>query len=194
MSDELKRSLEDAEVVMFGNYCYMIHPLLDGFPQINPKLLEQTTDRMVEVLQSFDECDFVVTIEAMGIHLASAVCLKLKKPLLIIRKRRYGREDEVELNKKTGYQQSSLYINGLKKNSRVVLIDDVISTGGTMSAVLRGLRELDVEVVGVVAVVDKSGLSFKLQEEFDIPVVALEYVKVLKEGVRVISKEESKNG
>jgi len=194
MSDELKKSLENAEVVMFGNYCYMIHPLLDGFPQIDPKLLEQTASRMVDVLKDWEDFDFVVTIEAMGIHLASAVCLKIDKPLLIVRKRRYGRKDEVELNKKTGYQQSSLYINALKKNSRVVLIDDVISTGGTMSAVLQALDEMNIKVVGVVAVVDKSSVSFKLQDEFDVPVVALEYVKVKKEGVRVISKEESKNG
>ncbi len=194
MSDELKQSLKDAKVVMFNQYCYMIHPLLDGFPKIDLSLLDEVSTRMVDIIKQWDDFDVVVTIEAMGIHLATAVCLKINKPLLIIRKRRYGVDGEQELFQKTGYGKSSLFLNGLKPNSRVVVIDDVISTGATLRAILPALAKNDAKVLGVVAVVDKSGISAQLQQEFCLPVVPLEYVKVSPQGVKVVSKEEMGNG
>ena len=194
MSEKLKQSLKDAKVVNFDGYCYMIHPLLDGFPKIDPVLLDEVSTRMVEIIEHWDDFDVVVTIEAMGIHLATAVCLKMNKPLLIIRKRRYGVEAEQELIQKTGYGKSSLFLNGLKPNSRVVVIDDVISTGATLRAVLHALGKNDAKVLGVVSVVDKSGISTQLQQEFCLPVAPLEYVKVSSQGVKIVSKEEIGNG
>ena len=194
MSEKLKQSLKEAKVVMFDEYCYMIHPLLDGFPKIDPILLDEVSTRMVGIIKQWDDFDVVLTIEAMGIHLATAVCLKMDKPLLIIRKRRYGLKDEQELFQKTGYGKSSLFLNGLNINSRVVVIDDVISTGGTLRAVLPALIKKDVKVLGVVALIDKSGISNQLQKEFCLPVVPLEYVKVSSKGVKIVSKEQAGNG
>ncbi len=190
MSEKLKQSLRDAKVVNFDGYCYMIHPLLDGFPKIDPVILDDVSTRMVEIIKQWDDIDAVVTIEAMGIHLATALCLKINKPLLIIRKRRYGVEGEQELFQKTGYGKSSLFLNGFKPKSRVVVIDDVISTGSTLRAVLSALVKNDAKVLGVVAVVDKSGISAQLQQEFCLPVVPLEYVKVSPQGVKIVSKGE----
>jgi adenine phosphoribosyltransferase len=61
-----------------------------------------------------NKIDKIVTMEAMGIPLATALSLKLKIPFVIIRKRTYGLPGEIDVEQITGYSKSKLYINGLK--------------------------------------------------------------------------------
>ena len=62
--------------------------------------------------------------------LALMLSLQLGIPFTIIRKREYGLPGEVSIEQVTGYSKSKMYVNGLKKSDRVVIVDDVLSTGG----------------------------------------------------------------
>jgi len=51
-----------------------------------------------------------------------------------------------------------MYINDVEEGDRVLVLDDVLSTGGTMKAILDALTdEVGAEVVDVVAVIKKAG-------------------------------------
>ena len=75
------------------------------------------------------EVDKIVCMEAMGIHIATAL-YKNEVPFVVIRKRVYGLEGEVSVHQTTGYSQGQLYINGLKKGDRILLVDDVVTQEG----------------------------------------------------------------
>src|SRR5690606_2734159 len=94
-------------------------------------------------------------IEAMGIHIATALSLKMDIPFGVVRKRFYGLEGEVDVHQVTGYSTGELYINGVREGERVMVVEDVVSTGGTMAAVLNALKSMGVKVVDVVAVIEK---------------------------------------
>jgi adenine phosphoribosyltransferase len=70
-------------------------------------------------------------------------------PMTVIRKREYKLPSEVAVHQTTGYSKGELYLNGVYKGDRVVIIDDVISTGGTMRALLQALDVAGAEVVDV---------------------------------------------
>jgi len=76
----------------------------------------------------------------MGIPIGIALSQITDIPLVIIRKRKYGLPGEVELSQVTGYSRSQLFLNGVKQGDRVIVVDDVISTGGTLLATLEGLK------------------------------------------------------
>ena len=135
-----------------GDYDYFIHPITDGIPLVKAEIMRSGGSHFSTTNTDVDK---IVCVEAMGIHIATALSLETGLPFVVVRKRQYGLEGEVDVHQVTGYSHGNLYINGLKKGERVILVDDVVSTGGTMTAVLNALKAMDVEVVDVIAVMEK---------------------------------------
>jgi adenine phosphoribosyltransferase len=162
MLERLKDSLIKSPVIKRGEYNYFIHPISDGVPSIDPRLVEEIADYITEIADL--NVDTILTIEAMGIPVANALSLKTGIPLTIVRKRPYFLEGEVELSQSTGYSKGALYINGLKKGDRVIIVDDVISTGGTLLALVKALRNIGVEISDVVCVIGRGEGRVKLRE------------------------------
>lgn len=166
----LRQSIQQAQVIKKGDYEYIIHPLTDGIPAIKMDLILEVIQAMKQRVQEFEPFDSIVTIEAMGIPLATLLAKELGKPLTIIRKRIYDLDDETRITQRTGYSTSNLTINGLKEGDRIMLVDDVISTGDTLRSVLQGLVSIKVQVQGVCLVFDKGENVSSLIEEFNIPI------------------------
>jgi adenine phosphoribosyltransferase len=163
MLEKLKASLINSPVIKRGEYNYFIHPISDGVPSMDPRLVEEISDYIIKITDT-KRVDSIVTIEAMGIPVATAISLKTGVPLTIVRKRPYFLEGEVELSQSTGYSKGVLYINGLKKGDRVIIVDDVISTGGTLFALVKALKGMGVEVLDVVSVIGRGSGYMKLKE------------------------------
>ena len=171
MLELLKHSLENAPVVKFQDYDYFVFSIADGIPTVQPDLFEEVIDAMAGMIEG--QYDRIVTVEAMGIHLAAGLSLKTGKPFTIIRKRKYSLPDEKEFEQVTGYSSRKMYINGLKRGDRIVLVDDLISTGGTITGILHALNQMGVEVVDVIIVIDKGTGRRKVEETFGIKIKTL---------------------
>jgi adenine phosphoribosyltransferase len=172
--NQLKKSLKEAPIVKRDKYSYVIHPLTDGIPNITPKLLNNVIDAMVGQLPP---CDVILTIEAMGIPIATALSLKTGIPFTIIRKRSYGLPGEVPIQQTTGYSSANLFINGLKRGDRVVIVDDVVSTGGTLVAVVKALKLMNVQVKKIIIAINKGNLT-DIEQKTGMPIHALVNIEV----------------
>ena len=175
----LKKSLQKAPIVKKGDYHYVVHPITDGIPEITPELLAEVTDEMKKLIESCGKIDRIVTMEAMGIPLATKLSVDMDIPFTIIRKREYGLPSEVSVEQVTGYSKAKLFINGLKKGDSIVIVDDVLSTGGTLRAVLSALRKMEVNVKGVFIAVDKGSRGKKITTEFRIDVHSLVEIDIV---------------
>ena len=60
------------------------------------------------------------------------------------------------IEKKTGYSASKLYINDIIPHERILLIDSIISTGGSFVATIKKLQEYSVEIVDAIAIIEKA--------------------------------------
>ena len=109
MLEEVKKSLEESPIVKKGEYNYFVNPISDGVPAMQPKMLRELV-RIVYKHADLD-VDKIVAVEAMGIHLATALSLATDIPFVVIRKREYGLEGESQVYQKTGYGSSNLFIN-----------------------------------------------------------------------------------
>lgn len=152
--DELLDSLQGVPIVDFGDYRYFVHPLTDGIPFIEPSLLRDVTNEIVRAVD-FDGVDRILAPEAMGIHLGAALALQVDIPLAIARKRRYGLSGEVSVAQVTGYDENELFINGIEADHAVVVVDDVVSTGGTRRAIIEALDAIEASLEAFVTVFDK---------------------------------------
>ncbi|MFC6903857.1 hypoxanthine/guanine phosphoribosyltransferase [Halalkalicoccus tibetensis] len=163
--EKLIASLDDAPIIDKDGYEYLVHPISNGVPMLEPALLREV---VVEVMQVADlAVDKIVAPEAMGIHLATALSLQTDIPLVVIRKRAYGLAGEVSLHQQTGYSESEMYINDVEEGDRVVVVDDMLSTGGTLAAICGALSDIGAEIVDVVVVLCKVGPSALDDTEFE---------------------------
>jgi adenine phosphoribosyltransferase len=148
MLDKLVESLETCPIVKRGDYNYFIHPITDGVPIVDPELLRDVCTAMIKVLD-LTGVEKIVVVEAMGIHIGSVLSTMTDIPMTIMRKREYKLPCEIAVHQTTGYSKGELYLNGVYKGDRVVIIDDVISTGGTMKALLKALEIAGAEIVDI---------------------------------------------
>ncbi|MFC6835115.1 hypoxanthine/guanine phosphoribosyltransferase [Halomarina ordinaria] len=153
--NRLRESLHEAPIVDKDGYEYLVHPISNGVPMLQPQLLREV---VVGVTRAADlDVDKIVAPEAMGIHLATALSLQTDIPLVVIRKRSYGLENEVALHQTTGYSESEMYINDVEAGDRVLVVDDLLSTGGTLAAICDAFDDIGAEVADIVVVIRKAG-------------------------------------
>tara|TARA_B100001750_G_scaffold145451_1_gene116152 strand:+ start:661 stop:1125 length:465 start_codon:yes stop_codon:yes gene_type:complete len=127
-------------------------------------VLRATRDLIVEMVD-WSKIDLIVSVEAMGLPLLAAVGDATGKPTVVIRKREYGMEGEVRVDVSTGYSQSTTYINDISPGERILIVDDVISTGGTLEPILTTLEDMGVILQDIVIAIEKGEGRERLTKE-----------------------------
>ena len=121
-----------------------------------------TVDKIVEITKNIN-FDKVIGIESRGFIFASAVAYKLSKPLILIRKKnklpaeRYSEDFELEYGKAT----IEIHKDSVKKNEKVIIIDDLIATGGTAGAAAKLVKKSGGEIAGFIFVINLFDLGGK---------------------------------
>ena len=129
-------------------------------------MLKAITELTVERVD-WENIDLLLGIEAMGLPLTAPLSMATGIPLVIARKRSYGLDGEVEIDQSTGYSKGAMYLNDIKQGERIAIVDDVLSTGGTLQAVIEGVRRAGAEVTDVIAVIEKGEGLKRLQGLYD---------------------------
>ena len=168
MLERVKNCIETSPVKIINGYRYIINPLIDGVSSMDPRTTKEITDEM-ERKGNFD-CDLILAPEAMGIPFGTLLSEHLGIPMSIVRKKSYGLPGELEIAVATGYSTSRQYINGVSKGTRVVIVDDVVSTGGTLRALVDGLRAIGAVIVDIVIALDKSSDLSSVEEMVGMPI------------------------
>jgi len=165
----MKKAYMDSLIVQKGDYPYFVNSLSDGNPEVTKELLEEV---MHAITSSSDlDCDVILAPEAMGIPYATALTMWTGIPFKIIRKRKFDLPDEITVEYSTGYSSSKMYINAIKPGVKAIIVDDVLSTGGTMKALVKALREHGVTVNEAIVILNKSPDIAALEEEIGIKIV-----------------------
>ena len=161
----LKESLLAAPIIWKGDYPYFIHPLTDGVPRLDPQVLTAVVE-LIEKRVPWESIDLMLGIEAMGLPLTSPLSMRNNKPQVVIRKRSYDLDGEVVIDQSTGYSKGSMFLNDIKKGERVLIVDDVLSTGGTLDAVISGVESIGALIESIVVVVEKGPGLKQLQQKY----------------------------
>ena len=151
---------------------------------MDPRVLEEVLDRIFDMMPM--DVDYLVGAEAMAIPLIVPLSLMTGIPYNVVRKRRYGLPGEVSVRQTTGYSEKELFINGLRKGDRVIVMDDVVSTGGTLRAIVKALRAMGVEVADIIVVIRKTDRLEELERDIRQKVRTLVSVEVRDGRVHVL--------
>lgn len=125
-------------------------------PRLFAGCIELLTDRVKP-----GEVDFVVGIDARGFIFAAAAALRLKAGFVPVRKKGklpyHTHEESYDLE--YGSNTIAVHIDAVHKGSRVLLVDDLLATGGTAAAAVQLLQKLGAQIVGVSFVIELAFLN-----------------------------------
>ncbi len=171
--------LAAAEVTDRHGYPYIVHPLMDGVPRVQPDLLRQWT-AWAKAQAPLKDATLLLAPEAMALPLAAPLSLEAGLPYVVARKRVYNRPGEKVLAPKTGYGMSSLYVNDVRAGDKVLVVDDVLSTGSTLDGLLAAVRSCGATPVGALVFLDKGDARATLESKHKVPIAVMRSVAIEK--------------
>ncbi len=101
----------------------------------NPEAFKFTNDKIIEIAKKF-EFDKVAAIESRGFVFASTVSYFLNKPFILLRKKDKLPSETHSVDFKLEYGEATIEVHkdSIEKNEKILVIDDLIATGGTAEA------------------------------------------------------------
>ena len=99
------------------------------------KAFAETINQIIQISKKY-EIDKIAAIESRGFVFASAVSYLLKKPFVMLRKKNKLPADVYSVDFKLEYGSATIEVHkdSFQKNDNVLIIDDLIATGGTAEA------------------------------------------------------------
>jgi adenine phosphoribosyltransferase len=132
--------------------------------------LRLAVDRLQGLLEGVD-FDVIAAPESRGFIFGMPIAYNMKKPFIPIRKKGKLPRETVSVSYALEYGTAEIEIHkdSLKPGDRVVIIDDLIATGGTTEAIVKLIEQLGAKVVKIVFVMELEGLQGrKLLSAYDV--------------------------
>ena len=145
----------------------------------NETAFEETINQIVERSKKF-KVDKIAAIESRGFVFASAVSYILKKPFIMLRKKNKLPADvhSVDFELEYGTATIEVHKDSISKNDSILIIDDLIATGGTAEAAAKLIEISEGNVAAFIFVINLFDLGgcenlikngYKVENLIDFP-------------------------
>ena len=121
----------------------------------NPEAFKYTNDKIIEISKTID-FDKVSAIESRGFIFASTVSYLLKKPFVLLRKKNKLPAETHSVDFKLEYGEATIEVHkdSISKGERILVIDDLVATGGTAEAAAKLIEISGGTVAGFIFVIN----------------------------------------
>lgn len=134
---------------------YDISPMLE-----DPAVARQAVHALAELARSY-EPDLIVGLDARGFLFSLPVALELEVGTVMVRKAGKLPGPVIEKSYALEYGEATLAIQTARdmKGKRVVIVDDLLATGGTVTAASHLIEQVGAQVVASLFAVELTGLK-----------------------------------
>lgn len=141
-----------------------ISPLL-----ADPGALDYTIDALAD-LYDYEQIDRVAAFDARGFIFGALLAIRMKKPFIPIRKAGKLPYDTVSQSYGLEYGKDTIemHTDALQPKDNILLIDDLLATGGTMKVGCELVESLEGKVVGCGFVIDTNIGGIELLDKYDV--------------------------
>lgn len=126
----------------------------------NPEALQYVAQKFYDYYKD-KKVEYVAGIDARGFIVGSMLAQMLKCGFILIRKPGKLPANTISESYQLEYGEDSLEVHAdaVKKGDRVVVMDDLVATGGTFLAAIKLMEKLGAEVISCAAVIDMPDLG-----------------------------------
>ena len=135
--------------------------------------LKLAIDEMQKLLEGVD-FDVIAGAESRGFILGTPIAYNLHKPFVLVRKKGKLPCETIEETYDLEYGTATveMHKDAIKPGQKVVIVDDLIATGGTIEAACKLVERLGGEVVKIVFLLELAGLTGRKKlQKYDVQTV-----------------------
>ncbi|CAI9120092.1 adenine phosphoribosyltransferase [Brytella acorum] len=138
----------------------------------NADAWQVATGRLARVIAPWQP-DILAGIESRGFLTAAPLAQRLGCGFVMLRKpgKLPGETVSLDYGLEYGHDTLQIQVDAIKPGQRVVILDDLLATGGTLAASVQLLRNVGAEVVGCSVMIELTGLHGR--DKLDIPLHSL---------------------
>jgi len=192
----LSKAFKNTIIKNVAGYPYPISPFAGVTQAINPEMLAEVA-QFVQAEKLFSQANLIVTFDSAGTQLAAIVGQALNLPYLIAKKRKFDLPGEISFSVKTNFDEKIFYLYGNFKNKKILLIDDIISSGSTQKAANLALNKSGAKVIALFAVASKTNIIGKRYQDnlkdLQMPLITIMEIQIVNEKVAVNYQDTSSN-
>lgn len=154
---ELEADVARAPTVKLGEYEFQVFSIGERGTLLKPALLHEVVAGLIEKIheKTAGQFDSIVTIHVTGAMWALPVALLLGKPLYVFTTEPNGIPGQATFKQNRPYEPRNIYSPDLRGAGRCIIIDDVVSGGGTLNQIASTVRDAGGVPVGSFVVIDK---------------------------------------
>ena len=121
----------------------------------SPEAFKFTNDKIIEIAKKI-HFDKVAAIESRGFVFASTVSYALNKPFILLRKKNKlpAETHSIEFELEYGKATIEVHKDSISKGEKILIIDDLIATGGTAEAAAKLVKISQGTVAGFIFVIN----------------------------------------
>ena len=126
----------------------------------DPDGLQDAVDGLIKALEGVD-FDVVLGLESRGFIFGTAIAYAMHKGFVPVRKKGKLPRETVSAKYDLEYGQAEIEIHkdAIQPGEKVVIVDDLIATGGTLAAACKLVEQLQGEVAQIAVVMELAGLN-----------------------------------
>ena len=121
----------------------------------NAEAFKFTNDKIIEISKNF-EFDKIAAIESRGFVFAATLSYQLQKPFILLRKKNKlpAETHSIEFELEYGKATIEVHKDSISKGEKILIIDDLIATGGTAEAAAKLVKISQGTVAGFIFVIN----------------------------------------
>lgn len=150
----LRDAFDGCPLVPVQGKMFVVNSLTEQIPATRPDVLARAAEAVIEI-GDFGRSTKIVGEEEKGAILVAAVSLKSGLPFGMARWYPNGLDGQITVAFDCEYHSGNLFLNGVERGDKVIIVDDMLSTGGTLVGLIRAVEAAGATIVDIVCLAEK---------------------------------------
>ncbi len=182
-------ALDNQPLVDIGEYRFIVNPLTEQVPATDAALLREACTELAQRVNTARTTK-LLSEEDKGAIFVAGVSMITNLPFGMARWQPNGLAQQITESFAMEYHHGTLYLNGIDRGDQVTILDDLISTGGTLLSLIRMVERAGAEIIDILCIAEKInyGGVARVKKETGHVVQTLVQIDVSGERSRVVTQ------
>lgn len=152
---QLISAFNNQPLIAYKNRKYILNPVNDHYPTTSYALMKEMVVELSK-LTDFSKATKILGEEDRGGYIASLMAYVHHKPFGLAKWNAPGITGPIWIPFRNAYTHGRMYLHGIEKGDKVILVEDLVDTGGTVVAMIKLLQKMKIKIIDVVAIAEKA--------------------------------------